>query len=150
MSLGKYASLTGRDGGSFAGNRSRGKPIPHRRHQDRKPAYAAADGRPLAAPVWFIVDGGGIVFNTGKNSAKGSALARGPRATLCVDLEEPPYGFVQVQGVAELSEDLDEMLRAATAIAARYVGQDRAEKTGGATPSRAGWSDSAPPEWWPG
>ena len=35
---------------------------------------------------------------------KGRALARDPRTCLCVDLEEPPYGFVQVQGEAELSE----------------------------------------------
>ena len=32
--------------------------------------YVAADGRPLVAPVWFIVDmgrdGGELVFNTGR------------------------------------------------------------------------------------
>jgi len=70
-----------------------------------KLAYAGADGRPLAAPVWFIVEDGALIFNTGKNTAKGRALARDPRAALCVDLEEPPFGFVQVQGDAELSED---------------------------------------------
>jgi len=70
------------------------------------------------------------VFNTGKGTAKGRALLRDPRVTLCVDLEEPPYGFVQVQGTAELSEEPGELLRAATAIAARYMGQDRAEEFG--------------------
>jgi hypothetical protein len=49
---------------------------------------------------------------------------------LCTDLQEPPYGFVQVQGDAELSEDPSDLLRSATAIAARYVGQDRAEEIG--------------------
>jgi hypothetical protein len=49
---------------------------------------------------------------------------------LCVDLEEPPYAFVQVQGDAELSEDPAELLRTATAIAARYVGAERAEEFG--------------------
>ncbi|MBV9093209.1 MAG: PPOX class F420-dependent oxidoreductase [Streptosporangiaceae bacterium] len=95
-----------------------------------KLAYTSADGRPLAAPVWFIVENGCIVFNTGKETAKGRALARDPRATLCTDLEEPPYGFVQVQGEAELSEDPGELLRTATAIAARYMGPDRAEEFG--------------------
>jgi PPOX class probable F420-dependent enzyme len=95
-----------------------------------KLAYAGADGRPLVAPVWFIVEDGALVFNTGKNTAKGRALARDPRATLCVDLEEPPYAFVQVQGDAELSEDPDELVRTATAIAARYMGQDRAAEFG--------------------
>lgn len=95
-----------------------------------KLAYAGADGRPLVAPVWFVVEDGALVFNTGKNTAKGRALARDPRATLCVDLEEPPYAFVQVQGDAELSEDPGELVRTATAIAARYMGQDRAAEFG--------------------
>ena len=95
-----------------------------------KLAYAGADGRPLVAPVWFIVEDGTLVFNTGKNTAKGRALARDSRATLCVDVEEPPYAFVQVQGDAELSEDPGELVRTATAIAARYMGQDRAAEFG--------------------
>ena len=95
-----------------------------------KLAYAGRDGRPLVAPVWFIVEDGVLVFNTGKDTAKGRALARDPRATLCVDLEEPPYAFVQVQGKAELSEEPGELVRTATAIAARYMGQDRAEEYG--------------------
>ena len=37
---------------------------------------------------------------------------------------------MQVQGDAELSEDPGELLRTATAIAARYMGQDRAEEFG--------------------
>ena len=95
-----------------------------------KLAYTSRDGRPLVVPVWFIVEDGTLVFNTGKDTAKGRALARDPRATLCVDLEEPPYGFVQVQSAAELSEEPAELLRTATAIAARYMGQDRAEEVG--------------------
>ena len=95
-----------------------------------KLSYTGADGRPLVAPVWFIVEDGRVVFNTGKETAKGRALARDSRATLCVDLEEPPYAFVQVQGDAELSEDPGELLRTATAIAARYVGPELAEEFG--------------------
>ncbi len=95
-----------------------------------KLAYAGVDGRPLVAPIWFIVEDGVLVFNTGKDTVKGRALARDPRAALCVDLEEPPYGFVQVQGEAEISEDPGELVRTATAIAARYMGQERAEEFG--------------------
>ena len=91
---------------------------------------AATSGRPLVAPVWFIVEDGSLVFNTGKDTAKGRALARDPRVSLCVDVEEPPYAFVQVQGEAELSEDPAELLRTATAIAARYMGADRAGEFG--------------------
>jgi PPOX class probable F420-dependent enzyme len=95
-----------------------------------KLAYNGADGRPLVAPIWFVVEDGVLVFNTGKGTAKARALARDPRATLCVDLEEAPYAFVQVQGTAELSEDPGELVRTATAIAARYMGPERAEEYG--------------------
>jgi PPOX class probable F420-dependent enzyme len=95
-----------------------------------KLSYLAASGRPLVTPIWFIVEGDSIVFNTGKDTAKGRSLARDPRVSMCVDLEQMPYAFVQVQGEAELSEDPAELLRTATAIAARYAGDERAEQFG--------------------
>ncbi len=95
-----------------------------------KLGYVAADGRPLVAPVWFILEGEELVFNTGANTAKARAIARDPRMAICVDHEEPPYGFVQVQGEAKVSEDLDELVRTATAIGGRYMGADRAEEFG--------------------
>jgi PPOX class probable F420-dependent enzyme len=95
-----------------------------------KLAWTSADGRPLLAPVWFVVEDDCVVFNTGKDTAKGRALARDPRVALCVDLEEPPYGFVQVQGRAELSEEPSDLVRTATAIGGRYMGHDRAEEFG--------------------
>jgi PPOX class probable F420-dependent enzyme len=95
-----------------------------------KLGWTAADGRPLVAPVWFVVADGEVVFTTGKRTAKGRAIARDPRLVLCVDLEAPPYAFVQVQGVASVSEDPDELVRTATAIGGRYMGADRAEEFG--------------------
>jgi PPOX class probable F420-dependent enzyme len=95
-----------------------------------KLAFTAADGRPLVAPVWFVVVEDALVFNTGATTAKGRAITRDPRLALCVDVSEPPYAFVQVQGVAEVSEDPDELLRTATAIAARYMGAQRADEFG--------------------
>jgi PPOX class probable F420-dependent enzyme len=95
-----------------------------------KLAFLAGSGRPLVTPIWFVVEDSSLVFNTGQDTAKGRALARDPRVSLCVDLEEPPYAFVQVQGEAELSEDPAELLRTATAIAARYMGADRADEFG--------------------
>jgi PPOX class probable F420-dependent enzyme len=95
-----------------------------------KLAFTSADGRPLVAPVWFIVEDGCLVFNTGTDTAKGRAIARDPRITMCVDLEVLPYAFVQVQGEAEVSEDPSELVRTATAIAARYVDDERAEAFG--------------------
>ncbi|MUL77687.1 PPOX class F420-dependent oxidoreductase [Mycolicibacterium sp. CBMA 226] len=92
--------------------------------------WTAADGRPLAAPVWFVVDAGALVFNTGKDTAKGRALARDPRVVLCVDDTTPPYAFVQVQGAASISEDPDELLDIATRTGGRYMGAERAAEYG--------------------
>jgi PPOX class probable F420-dependent enzyme len=92
--------------------------------------YLASDGRPLVIPVWFIVDGGDLVFNTGRDTAKGRALARDPRTVMCVDDPHPPYSFVQVQGTATISEDPRELLNTATRIGGRYMGADRAEEFG--------------------
>jgi nitroimidazol reductase NimA-like FMN-containing flavoprotein (pyridoxamine 5'-phosphate oxidase superfamily) len=41
-----------------------------------KLAWTAADGRPLVAPVWFVVEDGAVLFNTGKETAKGRAIHR--------------------------------------------------------------------------
>lgn len=98
-----------------------------------KLGWTASDGRPLVAPVWFMVDDGAIVFMTGATTAKGRAIARDPRVVLCVDLEEPPYAFVQVQGTAttaSYADDPDGMLRASIALGARYMGADRGEEFG--------------------
>ena len=95
-----------------------------------KLSYVSSTGQPLVVPVWFVVEDGWVIFNTGQDTAKGHALARDPRAAVCVDLESPPYAYVQVQGTAELSEDPEELLRTATAIGARYMGADRAEQVG--------------------
>ena len=95
-----------------------------------KLGYLASDGRPLVAPIWFVVHGDELWFNTGRDTVKGKAIARDPRLVLCVDLETPPYAFAQVQGVATVSEDLDELIASATAIGRRYMGADRAEDFG--------------------
>jgi PPOX class probable F420-dependent enzyme len=92
--------------------------------------YVAADGRPLVAPVWFIVQDGQLVFNTNRETSKGRALARDPRVVICVDDPHPPYSFVQVQGVAEVTEHPDELLDIATRTGARYMGAAKAEEFG--------------------
>lgn len=92
--------------------------------------YVAADGRPLVAPVWFVVDDGQLAFNTGRDTSKGRALARDPRVVICVDDPHPPYSFVQVQGVATVSEDPQDVLDIATRTGRRYMGADRADEFG--------------------
>ncbi|WP_405557705.1 PPOX class F420-dependent oxidoreductase [Streptomyces sp. NBC_01171] len=95
-----------------------------------KLATVRADGSPHIAPIWFLIDGDELVFNTGEETVKGRNLARDPRVALCVDDDRPPFSFVVLNGQARLSEDLDEIRRWATRIAARYMGEDRAEEFG--------------------
>lgn len=95
-----------------------------------KLATVRADGSPHLAPIWFLLDGDDLVFNTGQDTVKGRNLARDPRVSLCVDDDRPPFSFVTVQGRAELSDELGEVREWATRIAARYVGDDLAEQFG--------------------
>ncbi|MFF3500452.1 PPOX class F420-dependent oxidoreductase [Streptomyces sp. NPDC003247] len=89
-----------------------------------------ADGRPHVTPVWFLLDGDEVVFTTGANTVKGRNLARDGRVALCVDDDRPPFDYVVVQGVADVSDDLNEVRGWATRIAARYMGEERAEEFG--------------------
>ncbi|MGV9696525.1 PPOX class F420-dependent oxidoreductase [Streptomyces sp. NPDC003470] len=89
-----------------------------------------ADGSPHVAPVWFLLDGDEVVFNTGRDTVKGRNLTRDGRVALCVDDDRPPFGFVVLQGRARTSEDLGELRHWATRIAARYMGEERAEEFG--------------------
>lgn len=95
-----------------------------------KLAWVGGTGAPHVAPVWFVLDGEDIIFNTHRESGKAKSLAREGRASLVVDLEEPPYGFVKVDGTISFDDDLDRVRAVATQIGGRYMGQDRAEEFG--------------------
>ncbi|HEY2286692.1 MAG TPA: PPOX class F420-dependent oxidoreductase [Streptosporangiaceae bacterium] len=95
-----------------------------------KLAVTRADGRPHVTPIWFVLDGDDVILNTGAESIKGKALRRDPRVSLSVDDQRPPYSFVVIEGVAEISEDPGELRRWATAIGGRYMGADRAAEFG--------------------
>jgi PPOX class probable F420-dependent enzyme len=95
-----------------------------------KLATVRATGAPHVTPIWFVIDGDDLVFNTWHTSAKAKHLARDPRASLVVDLEEAPYAYVLIEGTATISTDLEEITRFATRIGARYMGEDRSEEFG--------------------
>ncbi len=95
-----------------------------------KVATVRADGRPHVAPVWFVVDGRDLVFMTGSGTVKGKSLRRDPRISLVVDVEEPPYAFVLVEGTVEISADPSTMLDLSIAIGTRYMGLELGEQFG--------------------
>jgi PPOX class probable F420-dependent enzyme len=96
-----------------------------------KLATTRSDGRPHVAPVGFDLDDDGtVVLTTGANSVKGKNLQRDPRVCLCVDDQTPPYSFVVIDGIAEITEDPGLLLEWATRIAGRYMGAEKAEQYG--------------------
>jgi PPOX class probable F420-dependent enzyme len=96
-----------------------------------KLAVVRLDGSPMVVPIWFVVDDdGSLLFTTWRDTIKGKAVRRDGRVSLCVDEEQPPFAYVRVDGSATIEED-PELLRSwATRIAARYMGEERAEEFG--------------------
>lgn len=93
-------------------------------------ASVRRDGGPHVVPVWFVLEGDDLLITTGSKSVKGRAVLRDPRVGLCIDDDRPPYAFVMIEGRATISTDPDEVLRAATLNARRYVGPERAQEYG--------------------
>lgn len=95
-----------------------------------KLAWVSQTGAPHVAPIWFILDGDDIIFNTHEDSGKAKALKREGRASLVVDLEEPPYAFVKIDGTVSFEDDPVRVKAVATEIGGRYMGADRADEFG--------------------
>lgn len=90
-------------------------------------ATVRPDGRPHAAPIWFTLDGGDVLFNTGADTVKGRNLARAGRASLSVDLPTHPYAFVHLEGPVTLDDDHEAFRPWSRQIAARYVPVDEVD-----------------------
>jgi PPOX class probable F420-dependent enzyme len=95
-----------------------------------KLATVTRDGSPTIVPIWFLLDGDDLVFNTGSGSAKAQHFRRDPRAALCVDQVEYPYGYVLVRGTVTWDEAAPDLADWATRIAERYVPAGRAREYG--------------------
>ena len=94
-----------------------------------KMAVTRANGAPHVTPIWFVldtVDGVDyVVFTTEMKSLKAKAFQRDPRFAMIVDDQAPPYSYVLFEGKISLTEDLDEMVRWATRLGSRYMGEER-------------------------
>jgi PPOX class probable F420-dependent enzyme len=94
------------------------------------------DRVPLAAPVWYDYQPGGLVsVITARGSRKGVALAAAGRMSLCAQDENPPYRYVTVEGPVEI-EELDPADR--LAMARRYLGAEGGDQYVASNPDPAG------------
>jgi len=79
---------------------------------------------PLTVPVWYAYRPGGTVdIITGAQSAKARRLRAAGRCSVCAQTEEPPYGYVSVEGPVSAEESTvspDER----RAMAYRYLGPE--------------------------
>jgi PPOX class probable F420-dependent enzyme len=91
------------------------------------------NGTPHVVPIWFTLDDkDNIIFNTGSKSIKAQNILRDNRVCLCVDDQVPLFSFVTIDGIAEIISNADqkELFKWAKIIAARYMGNDKAEEYG--------------------
>ena len=96
-----------------------------------KLATIKKNGKPHTTPIWFVVDGKNLLFNTMNSSEKGKNLFNNPDFALTVDDQSPPYSFVIIEGKAEILDPTEEeKLMWATKIGGRYMGTDLAEQFG--------------------
>jgi PPOX class probable F420-dependent enzyme len=79
-------------------------------------------GRPHAAPVWYLYDDGEIIISTGHGSQKHRNIDRNPNVSFVIDRRAPPYFAVMIYGTAEVGPPLDEEDRLRLAV--RYLGED--------------------------
>ena len=95
--------------------------------ETRVGVFSVADGErgPLAVPVWYAYEPGGVLrFTTGGGTRKAACLRRAGRASLCVQSESWPYRYVSVEGHVEIGKpDHD---RDVASVARRYFGAERA------------------------
>jgi PPOX class probable F420-dependent enzyme len=78
---------------------------------------------PIAAPVWYAYEPGGVVrIVSGATHAKTRWVREHGHASLCAQTEQLPYRFVTVEGPAEVEDGADRELR--HALAYKYLGPE--------------------------
>ncbi len=91
-----------------------------------------ANGTPHVAPVWFAFDdnNGDLVFLSQEGSLKARNLLRQPVVSVLVDMEEMPFAWARLDGVATTrtyDDDPADMLLWARSTCERYVGSESAD-----------------------
>lgn len=82
------------------------------------------DGRPVAVPMWFVLDRGEVVVRTLAGSRKAANLRRDPRVAFLVEAGRAwaELRAVLIQGTAEAEAGAAAIARIEAAFAAKYDG----------------------------
>ncbi len=83
-------------------------------------ATVDGQGRPHAAPVWYLYEEGDFIVSTGRGSQKHRNIERNPNVTLVADRRSLPYFAAMVSGRAEIGPPLSDAKR--LELATRYLG----------------------------
>ena len=85
-------------------------------------ATVDGQGRPHAAPVWYLYEDGDLVVSTGRGSQKHRNIERNPHVTLVAERRTLPYFAATVRGRAEIGPPLSDAKR--LELATRYLGDE--------------------------
>lgn len=85
-------------------------------------ATVDGQGRPHAAPVWYLYEEGDLIVSTGRGSQKHRNIERNPNVTLVADRRTLPYFAAMVSGRAEIGPPLSDAKR--LELATRYLGEE--------------------------
>ena len=78
------------------------------------------DGSPQTSVVWVGRDGNDLLVSTAAGRRKVLNVARDPRVSLCAYDQDDPEQYVEVRGLAAVSEDIGRQL--AVSLAEQYEG----------------------------
>ncbi len=83
-------------------------------------------GRPHAAPIWYLYEGGVFLMATGRGSQKHRNIEANPDIALAIDRRTLPYYAVMARGRAEIGPQLsmDDRRR----IASRYLNPEQTDR----------------------
>lgn len=96
------------------------------------PAFASLatllpDGTPQLTVMWYRREGDTLQMITPAASRKARNMAQDGRAAIVVTDPNNGYAYVEMRGRIELARDQGAIRDALRAIAARYIGSERAE-----------------------
>ena len=84
-------------------------------------ATAEADGWPQASIVWIKRDGDDVLFSTVRGRRKTTNLEANPRVSVLVTDAASSYRYVEIRGLAEITDDPEGSL--IHELAQKYTGQ---------------------------